>query len=174
MDESELLIALSKLDVRLATSFDVVIIGGAAMILHFGARRATLDVDVIVLKGNTRQLRKAVAAIAVEMGLREDWLNDGAKGFAGILPPDFQNRLQPLEYPFEHLHLYALGLPDQVVLKIITLRAQDLEDLALLLPRLSAADRKSVIASMHYLSKARPDWAQRMQYFLEEQGWNLD
>lgn len=51
---------------------------------------------------------------------------------------------------------------------------QDLEDLALLLPRLNAADRKAVIATMHYLSTIRPDWAQRMQYFLEEQGWNLD
>ncbi len=174
MDESELLIALSKLDVRLTTSFDVIVIGGAAMILHFGASRATRDVDVIVLRGNTRQLRRAVAAIATEMGLPEDWLNDGAKGFASVLPPDFENRLEALEYPFEHLHLYALGLPDQVVMKIIGLRAQDLEDLALLLPRLTANDRRVVIASMHHLSRARPDWAQRMQYFLEEQGWNLD
>ncbi len=29
-------------------------------------------------------------------------------------------------------------------------------------------------AAMYHLSRARPDWAQRMQYFLEEQGWSLD
>ena len=174
MDESELLLALGNLDARLSTSFDVIIIGGAAMILRFRASRATRDVDVIVLRGNTAQLRRAVAAVAAEMDLPEDWLNDGAKGFATILSPDFEDRLQPFEYPFEHLHLYALGLPDQVVMKIIAFRAQDLEDLALLLPRLTANDKRAVISSMHHLSKARPDWAQRMQYFLEEQGWNLD
>ncbi|MFZ1465994.1 MAG: DUF6036 family nucleotidyltransferase [Anaerolineae bacterium] len=174
MDESELLATLGQLDTRLTTAFDVVIVGGAAMILHFGASRATRDVDVIVLRGNLRQLRRAVAAVAVEAGLPEDWLNDGAKGFVGLLPPDFRTRLRPLEYPFKHLRLYALSLPDQVVLKIIALRAQDLEDLALLLPQVRDADRKDVIAAMHYLNRARSDWAQRVQYFLEEQGWNLD
>lgn len=28
-------------------------------------------------------------------------------------------------------------------------------------------------AAMHYIGNTRPDWAQRMQYFLEEQGWIL-
>lgn len=174
MDESELLTVLGQLDARLTSAYDIVIVGGAAMILHFGASRATRDVDAIVLKGNPRQLRNAVAAVAAEVGLPEDWLNDGAKGFVGVLPPEFRNRLQPLEYPFAHLQLYALGLPDQVVLKIIALRAQDLEDLALLLPQLDDGDRSEVVSAMHHLSRARPDWAQRIQYFLEEQGWNLD
>lgn len=174
MDQSELLIALRKLDALLAASFDVVVIGGAAMILHFGASRATRDVDIIVLKGSVRQLRRAVATIAEEMGLPEDWINDGAKGFSSVLAPDFLNRLQPLGYAFEHLNLYALGLPDQVVMKIVGLRAQDLEDLALLLPRLSDSEKEVVIASMHHLSGVRPDWAQRMHLFLEEQGWKLD
>lgn len=174
MDESELLARLGQLDARLSAAFDVVIVGGAAMILHFGASRATRDVDVIVLRGNLRQLRRAVAAVAAEAGLPDDWLNDGAKGFVGALPPDFLTRLQPLGYPFKNLRLYALGLPDQVALKIIALRAQDLEDLALLLPQVNDADRKHVVAAMHHLDRARPDWAQRMQYFLEEQGWNLD
>ncbi len=174
MDESELLTLLGQLDARLTSAYDIVIVGGAAMILHFGASRATRDVDAIVLKGNPRQLRNAVATVAAEVGLPEDWLNDGAKGFVGVLPPEFRIRLQPLGYTFEHLQLYALGLPDQVVLKIIALRAQDLEDLALLLPQLGGADRSDVVATMHHLSRTRPDWAQRMQYFLEEQGWNLD
>ncbi len=173
MDESELLATLGRLDAKLSTAFDVVVVGGAAMILHFGASRATRDVDVVVLKGNSRHLRSAVAAVAAEVGLPNDWLNDGAKGFVGALPPEFRTRLQALEYPLEHLHLHALGLPDQVVLKIIALRAQDLEDLELLLPRLSDADRQAVVAAMHYIGNTRPDWAQRMQYFLEEQGWSL-
>jgi hypothetical protein len=174
MDEANLLTALSKLDGRLAAPFDVVIIGGAAMILHFGASRATRDVDVIVLKGDPRKLRAAVRAISADMGLPDDWLNDGVKGFASVLPPDFRDRLQRLVYPFEHLGLYVLGLPDQVTMKIVALRAQDIEDLTLLLPRLTSSDRRVVIANMHHLSRLRPDWAQRMQYFLEEQGWNLD
>lgn len=174
MDQSDLLIAFGKLDALLTASYDVVIIGGAAMILHFGASRATRDVDVIVLKGSARQLRRAVATIAEEMCLPGDWINDAAKGFSSVLAPDFLDRLEPLGYPFERLSLYALGLPDQVVMKIVGLRAQDLEDLALLLPRLSGSEKEVVIASMHNLSRIRPDWAQRMQLFLEEQGWKLD
>jgi len=43
MDQKQLLVILQALDTRLTTSCDVVLVGGAAMILHFGAQRATHD-----------------------------------------------------------------------------------------------------------------------------------
>lgn len=174
MDKKELEQVLRKLDERVSSSLDMVVVGGAAMILHFGASRATGDIDVIVLKGDPTSLREAVKAVADEYDLPDDWLTDAAKGFADILPPDFYHRLVPLAVEFRHLRLYALGLPDQVAMKIIALREQDLEDLELLLPRLSEEEKKTVIAIMHHVSRFRPDWAQKMQYFLEELGWEID
>src|SRR5438874_598778 len=101
------------------------------MILHFGAVRATRDVDAILLRGDPKELRKAAAAVAQECGLPEDWLNDAVKGFADILPRDFYHRLVPLDRPLKHLRLYVLGRPDQIAMKIVALREQDLEDLDL-------------------------------------------
>ena len=64
MDKQELVKALQELDARLSSPCEVVLVGGAAMILHFGALRATRDVDVLVLRGDLGGLRQAVRAIA--------------------------------------------------------------------------------------------------------------
>jgi len=173
MDKRELIEILRELDERLSSSFDVILLGGAAMILHFGAGRATRDIDVFVLRGDLTELREAVKTVALARDLPEDWMSDAAKGFADILPPDFYHRLVPLEFTFQHLRLYALGRPEQVAMKIVALREQDLEDLELLLPQLSEEEKKVLIAIMYHVSRFRPDWAQKMQYFLEERGWEI-
>ena len=122
MDKRELIEVLRELDERLSSSFDVILIGGAAMILHFGASRATRDIDVLVLRGDLRKLREAVKAVARERDLPEDWMSDAAKGFADILLPDFYHRLVPLEFTLQNMRLYALGRPEQVAMKIVALR----------------------------------------------------
>ncbi len=173
MQRHELADALLALDENLTTSHDLIVIGGAAMILHFGASRATRDIDILLLRGDLAELRKAANIVAEEFGLPSDWLSDAAKGFADILPPDFYRRLIPLESNFRHLRLYALGLPDQTAMKIIALREQDLDDLEVLLPQLSEEERQVVARIAHHVDTFRPDWAQKMRYFLEEQGWEI-
>lgn len=98
-------------------------------------------------------------------------MSDAAKGFADILPPDFYHRLTPLALPLERLRVYVLGRPEQTAMKIVALREQDLEDLELLLPQLSESDKQTLVAIVDHVSRFRPDWAQRIKYFLEEQGW---
>ncbi|MBI1922819.1 hypothetical protein HYR99_01070 [Candidatus Poribacteria bacterium] len=174
MDKHELIEVMQELDKCLSSSFDVILVGGAAMILHFASSRATRDVDVLVLRSEFTELRQAVRLVADERGLPEDWLNDAVKGFADILPPDFYHRLVPLGITFRHIRLYALGLPDQVALKIIALREQDLEDLECLLPQMSEGDKNVLVAIMDHVSTFRLDWAQKIRYFLQEQGWKID
>jgi alkanesulfonate monooxygenase SsuD/methylene tetrahydromethanopterin reductase-like flavin-dependent oxidoreductase (luciferase family) len=144
------------------------------MILHFGSSRSTRDVDVLVLRGDLGKLRQSVKATAQEHNLPDDWMSDAAKGFTNILPPDFHHRLVPLDLPFQHLHLYVLGQPEQVAMKIVALREQDLEDLELLLPLMSETDKEVLMAVMHHVAKSRPDWAQKIRYFLLEQGWEIE
>jgi hypothetical protein len=174
MNKQELAQILRELDAQLSSPCDIVLVGGAAMILHFGAHRATRDIDVLVLRGDIRELRQAAQAIAQAHDLPEDWMNDAVKGFADILPPDFYHRLVPLELSCAHLHVYVLGRPEQAAMKIIALREQDLEDLELLLPLLSETDKATLLAIMRRVSKFRPDWAQKISYFLQEQGWKTE
>lgn len=141
------------------------------MILHFGATRATRDLDLMVLRGDVAELRKAALTVAGQRSLPEDWLNDAVKGFSDLLPPDFYHRLVALPFVFQKLHLYALGRPEQAAMKIVALREQDLEDLELLLPAMSDADRDTLWSIVNHVGKIRPELAQKMKFFLEEQGW---
>src|SRR5205807_5907653 len=71
-------------------------------------------------------LRRAVKEVAQEHKLPDNWMSDAVKGFADILPHDFYHRLVPLDLPFERLRLYVLGLPEQVAMKIVALREQEI------------------------------------------------
>lgn len=174
MDKNELIEIIKDLDNDVATSFDIILIGGAAMILYFEAKRTTNDVDVFILRGEASELRKAVKIVAENHKLPEDWLNDAAKGFAGILLSDFYHRLIPLDYKFKNIRLYALGRPELAALKIIALREQDLEDLELLMPKITETDKKVIVEIMNHVNSFRPDWAQKIRYFLQEQGWKTE
>ena len=174
MNKNELIEALQELDVQLSSNCDLILIGGAAMILHFGASRATHDVDMLVIHSDIADLRRAIKAVAQQRDLPEDWINDAAKGFADILPPDFDRRLTPLDLSLQHLRLFALGIPEQAAMKIVALREQDLEDLELLLPRIVDADKDVLRSIMQQVNKFRPDWALRIKYFLEERGWQIE
>lgn len=174
MNREKLIKLLAEIDTHLSAPCDIIILGGAAMILHFRADRATRDIDMLLLRGDINELRQTTRKIAREYNLPENWMSDAAKGFAIILPSDFYHRLSLLEFPFYNLNLYALGIPEQVAMKIIALREQDLEDLELLIPLMSEDDKNILLKIMHHVSKFRNDWAQKIQYFMEELGWKIE
>jgi len=141
------------------------------MILQFGAGRATRDIDVLPLRGDPYALRRAVAAVAQQHNFPLDWVSDAVKGFADILPPDFYHRLVALDLPFTNLRVYVLGRPDLVAMKVVSLREQDLEDLELLLPQMSDADKAVLGQICEHVAPFRSDWAQKLHYFMLEKGW---
>src|SRR5438105_4375405 len=65
---------------RIGVTGEVCIVGGAAMVLAFGSRESTEDIDALLIA--PASVRKAIARVAEEQGLPTNWLNDGAKGFA--------------------------------------------------------------------------------------------
>lgn len=64
---------------------EIVVAGGAALVLLFNARQTTKDVDAYILRPEASHVRDAVRAVASALELPDDWLNDGAKGyFVGV------------------------------------------------------------------------------------------
>ena len=85
LDRDEIVDALKRLG-ELALlegeSIRLVVVGGAAMVLGYSARRSTRDVDAVFLPPPEAVLvRKRARTVASEQDLPDDWLNDGAKGF---------------------------------------------------------------------------------------------
>ncbi|HVT17889.1 MAG TPA: DUF6036 family nucleotidyltransferase [Thermoanaerobaculia bacterium] len=70
------------------TRSEVVIAGGAALVLLYGARDATRDVDAFAVGStDSAALQRAARQVASALDLPENWLNDGAKGYLnGVLP----------------------------------------------------------------------------------------
>jgi hypothetical protein len=70
------------------TRDEIVVAGGAAIVVLYGTREATRDVDAVAV-GSTdpAALWQAAQRVAAALELPENWLNDGAKGYLnGVLP----------------------------------------------------------------------------------------
>jgi hypothetical protein len=73
---------MGELAVARGTSIELVLLGGALMVLVYEARPSTRDVDAVILEPpEASKVREIAQAVADEREWPSDWLNDGAKGF---------------------------------------------------------------------------------------------
>lgn len=113
---------------------EIVVVGGAAVVLLYGAREATKDVDVVILSGGDAALvRRAVQRVGGALDLPDDWLNDAAKGYVhGLALGDVL-----IDEPA--LLVRALAPHQLLAMKLSAWRDDvDIEDARLLLGKLSA------------------------------------
>ncbi len=132
MTRDELLQALQLLGHRLAERgghADIVIAGGAWMVLLLGSRGVTKDIDTYFAPP-TDPVHEAVQAVANELGRPGDWLNDGIKGLFFGTPP------QELWANYEDLSVYAVTADYVLALKIYAARNEDQADVQTLIRHL--------------------------------------
>jgi hypothetical protein len=82
---TELLTELGRRCAAIGLSVDMFVVGGGAIALAYNGQRATRDIDAIFEP--KMRVYEVVRSMADELGLPQDWLNDGVKG----LLPDFED-----------------------------------------------------------------------------------
>lgn len=114
---------------RAGARAEIAVAGGAALVLLYGARESTKDVDAITLDASAADaVRIASRAVAGALGLPSDWLNDAAKGYVHGLA--LGERL----FESETLIVRALAAQQLLAMKLSAWRDDvDVEDARLLL-----------------------------------------
>lgn len=73
---------LGELAVESGITIELILVGGALMVMRFQARESTRDVDVVILApADAQKVRELARRVAEEQAWPNDWLNDGAKGY---------------------------------------------------------------------------------------------
>jgi len=146
--------ALSEELARHRQQAEIVVVGGAALVLLFSARESTKDVDAYFVRPEASVLRNAAEAVADRLDMPGDWLNDAAKGYlVGVTTGD-------LLYESQALTVRAASIAQLLAMKLAAWRdAIDRDDARLLLSRMtgSADEIWSAIkpfVSPHQLDKA--------------------
>lgn len=113
---------------------EMIIVGGAALVLLFGARETTKDVDAYFVRPEASIVRSAAERVAVRLDLPTDWLNDAAKGyFVGVTSGDSL-------YDSSSLIIRAASTSQLLAMKLAAWRdAVDRADAELLLSRMAGS-----------------------------------
>ncbi|GAC1393283.1 MAG: hypothetical protein NVS4B11_14620 [Ktedonobacteraceae bacterium] len=121
---------------------EIVLLGGAAMLIEIGNRESTYDVDTFFVSDFTA-LVKASAVVAAKENLPDGWLNSAAAGFT------YNFKRQPdkkLWKSFSGLDVYVVSLNYLFVTKLMASRYKDRQDINALAARLKIVRRKDVLA----------------------------
>ena len=143
---------------------EICIVGGAAMVLAFGSRESTRDIDALVMA--PASVRTAAAQVAESAGFPPNWLNDGVKGFASGRQTELKEVLK-----FSHLRVVAPSAEYILAMKCLAARVgldeHDKEDTKFLIQRIGLRSSNAVLDIVEkYYPKERI--AAKTQYFIQE------
>ena len=125
-----------------ATQGELFLAGGAVMCLAYAVRPSTQDVDAVFRP--SAEVREAAARVGARAGLRQDWLNDGVKGFMSA-HGDFAPFLE-----LDHLHVMVAQPAYMLAMKCLAMRIgaefHDEEDVRYLLRHLDIRSYDNALA----------------------------
>jgi len=150
MDRSELYAYLTRLSELLAVRNvvgEIVLFGGAAMVLAHKARLSTKDVDALFAPKDV--IYQAAAEVTLECGAAEGWLNDAVKGFLSD-----RSETQPL-LDLPNLKVFVAVPEYLLAMKCMSMRIgkdeTDIRDIRFLMEMLGLKNAESVLTIVeHY------------------------
>jgi hypothetical protein len=138
LSAADLTAALEALAVELSAAgrpHELIVVGGAAVVLGYGAARTTRDIDVYEIDSD---VRAAAHAVAAKLGLPDAWLSDGARAFMRAASRG------KLLFERPSLTVFAVSTEQLLAMKLCAGRDEaDWQDAALLLRTLEG-DRDQV------------------------------
>lgn len=148
-----LLTRLSDLLAREHIRGEILLFGGAAMVLGWNARGATRDIDAVFEPPS--KIRRLARQIASEEHLPDSWLNDAVKGFIDIAPE--KSSLNKCAFSSDHLQIYTPPPEYLIAMKSLSARTEpefeDVNDLKFLIKK---ARLKSLAAVFKIVLKYYP------------------
>jgi hypothetical protein len=118
---------------------EIVLVGGAVMLLVIGNRQTTKDIDAYFAT-QAQAIRDAAQVIAQRERLSPNWLNDAAKGFFYSQPPT------TLWLDFPGLHVYVASPEYVLAMKAVAGRPEDIGDLQALAAHLHLSQAQDILA----------------------------
>ncbi len=144
MEQHEIETYLRSLHDELARSDvtgEIVLFGGAAMVLAHKARVSTKDVDAVLLPKSV--LYEAAAKIEREDGAPKGWLNDAVKGFLSAAAET------DVLYDWPHLKIYVASPRYLLAMKCMSMRLgkdeTDLNDIRFLMGKLGLRNPDDIL-----------------------------
>jgi hypothetical protein len=149
LDQSALRALMLELADRLGrrgVRANVYVIDGAAMAMQFDERRATRDIDAVVLSGHG-PLIEEVRALARLHDLPTTWLNEQAASYVARVADTGSS----IVFDHPNLSVAAASAEHLLAMKMLAARASDVPDLRLLLSELgitSMDEVESILSSV--------------------------
>ena len=140
---------------------EIIIAGGATLVLVFNARTATKDIDALFKP--SPEIREIINEIACENDLDSDWLNDGVKGF-------FTEKMRADLYKeYSNLSIYTVDAESMLALKLTSARTDstDMKDSIVLMKHLGIESEDELFDIIEEYTDANSRTA-RSYYFTQE------
>jgi predicted nucleotidyltransferase len=140
---------------------EILLAGGAVMLLKVQNREVTKDIDAYFPSNQASVIRDAARVVAEREGLANDWINDGVKGFFYRQPP----AERWAEYP--GLRVYVTSLDYLFTMKAVAGRPQDIDDMKAIANELKLTNAQDALA---LVKKYIPEQllVPRIEYVIEE------
>lgn len=119
--------AFEALDGHLRQPAQIVIGGGAAMILAHGIALSTMDVDGLLVNSELTpaEIDPHVKKVAQDLKINPHWFNSYFSTFTYTIPSDYEKRLVTV-YKGKNLKVLAFGVEDLLIMKCFSGREKDI------------------------------------------------
>jgi hypothetical protein len=167
MDKETMLKAFEVLDKKLKKPAEIVIGGGADMLIAHNVPLSTMDIDGLLVhcELTPTDIDPLVKKVAQELSINPHWFNSYFGTFTYVIPRDYEIRIVAV-YKGKNLKVSSFGLDDLLIMKCFSGREKDIGHAKALIK--SGADLNFVDAHIQALAEKNVPKAAEALDFLDD------